>query len=74
MSINTITVNTDYTQPKLDLTKTVTIGPLISNYDADYLMIHFDELLRREIDSNPDVIYNGLFQEFMNMFPNTREF
>ncbi|AAV50566.1 kinesin-like protein [Acanthamoeba castellanii mimivirus] len=62
---NKITVNKDYTQATLNPSNTVDIGPRISNYQADYLFIHFDEIMRREIDRNPDIIYDNNFQEFM---------
>lgn len=37
----------------------------ISNYQIDYLIIHFDQMIEREIKKNPDIIYNSNFQKFM---------
>ncbi|AEQ33328.1 P-loop containing nucleoside triphosphate hydrolase domain-containing protein [Megavirus chiliensis] len=60
-----ITVYSDYTTQTLNPSKTVSIGPELSNYKADYLLIHFDQMITREIANNPDVIYDPQFQQFM---------
>nr|QZX43041.2 ankyrin repeat domain containing protein [Mimivirus sp.] len=65
MATNNITVYSDYTTQTLNPSKTVSIGPELSNYKADYLLIHFDQMITREIANNPDVIYDPQFQQFM---------
>ncbi|BCS83298.1 kinesin-like protein [Cotonvirus japonicus] len=65
MTSSVIDVYIDYSVQDLSSVPTISIGPNISNYEADYLMIHFDELLQREISKNPNVIYNNKFQKFM---------
>nr|WBF70655.1 kinesin-like protein [Megavirus caiporensis] len=65
MATNNIVVYSDYTTQILDPSKTVIIGPELSNYKADYLLIHFDQMITREISNNPDVIYDPQFQQFM---------
>lgn len=37
----------------------------ISNYQIDYLIIHFDQMIEREMKKNPDVIYNSKFQQLL---------
>ena len=37
----------------------------ISFYQIDYILNYFDDFLDREIERDPDVIYNEYFQEFM---------
>ncbi|QGR54059.1 hypothetical protein [Moumouvirus maliensis] len=65
MNPDVISVYRDYTLPILDQTNMVNITSNISNYEADYLLIHFDQLLTREIANNPDVIFDPAFQQFM---------
>ncbi|AGF85194.1 hypothetical protein QJ854_gp588 [Moumouvirus goulette] len=65
MNTDTFNVYRDYTLPVLDQTNMVNITSNISNYEADFLLIHFDQLLTREINNNPDIIFNPEFQQFM---------
>lgn len=37
----------------------------ITQYQIDYLLVHYDEMIRREIEKNPEVIYDSNFQNFM---------
>ena len=72
MNLNLI-IYSDYTHPDLGPILTGTdfpnIGntpasPSISLYQIDYLLIHFDEMIRREIQVDADIIYNPIFQQF----------
>lgn len=42
-----------------------TSGDTLSQYELDYFYVAFNEIIRREITSNADIIYNNNFQNFM---------
>lgn len=69
----------DYTESNLldketipyDLNKISKDG--LSLYQIDYIIVHFSEMVQREISKNPDIIYNPQFQNFMNLATKFRD-
>lgn len=63
---NNIIVYTDYTTKVLSgSTKVIDMSKGVSQYEIDYIFIHYDEMMRREVNDNADIIFNGRFQQFM---------
>lgn len=59
-----IDVYPDYTKPILG-PATIRITDA-SHYHADYILMHFAELMQREINTNPDIVFNSDFQTLIN--------
>ena len=71
-AIMSIKVYKNYTDPlnlndadTFDITATPSISSNISQYHADWLLIHFNAIIQREIELHPDVIYREDFQNFL---------
>ncbi|AYV85082.1 MAG: kinesin-like protein [Satyrvirus sp.] len=61
-----ISVYSDYTKKTLDPTTQIVIDAnKVSHYHMDYILMHFNEMVAREIDENRDIIYNPFFQNLM---------
>src|SRR5579862_5174416 len=63
---NSIKVYRDYTTEVLDPNNTEIIDEeKVSQYNMDYILVHFNEMIRREIKKNPNAFTNPYFQKFL---------
>lgn len=60
-----IKVNKDYSNYQKDNTIEINLNNGLSPYQIDYILIDFNEKIKRAIIQNNDVIYNPAFQNFM---------